>query len=1415
MPSLNWEIFNSLAGSKYQNFETLCRGLMRLHFERYGQFKARANQPGVEFHIKLNESCSLGEPPRWFGWQCKWYQRNQNGNLNTASQNKIKSSLEKTEQHVPDITDWILWTPYTLSKKDQDWYYDLPTNMRLHLWVEEELETYLSGDGLILRSTYFGELVLGPHNLEKWHQIAIQPIRERWLPPVHQQVDAERSIRRMLGEAGSWSQLTKIGKSLKKAAELIPHGLKGVIPKQEIAVGSFVKTCLEFADTLTYFHEILAQGDLEIIQQKLNEQKTLLTKEIFSVPRQLRALNHPTAIYATNALADMRIARDLLDEAEKFLGIGLVAVLADAGGGKTHMAAQLTASQNDRPAGVFFHGRVLHKGQTLDDLARTFSLNGVPIPNMEGLLAALDAAAKRAYCRLPVVIDGLNEAENPKDWKHLLASLSEVIKQYPNVLVVCTLRTGERQRKDQYREHQTYSENRESFAVMALPDGIKKIESKGFGGDADEAIKKYFEYFKINSGDADLPVEFLQHPLNLRIFCEVTNFKREDEVKIDYFPASLSPLFEKYLENAVERISQMVNLSHSYSVSEIEKAIYELGVELWKSKKREISEKGFRTQLSDTSRSWDSSIVNLLAQEGVIFKNLSEPYEYIITPVYDALGGYIIANALLMRHANDFSFTWLKEPETIAMFTGDNTHELALDIFRALVALAPRRMSGRQIWKEVTKSLRLRAIMLAADLDAEYLDKETLSAILNLLNESQDIQNRLFSRLKATRASVQYPLNADFLDSALRKMPVHKRDLGWTEWVKRERHEILHDLLAMECRWKQKLDIRTPSDQLRARWVMWLLTSTVHELRDIATRVLYWFGRGLPEALFEETVRALEINDPYVPERMLAASYGVAMVLHVDLNNHSFATTTLPNFARPIFEAMFAKNSPFSTTHLLTREYGTRLIEITSLHNPKLFTSEEIQKSKPPFKEGGLRDWGECYLPKEEYNTFDSPFHMDFENYTIGQLVPGRSNYDFKHQEYHKIKTQILWRIKQFGWSGERFEEIDRFIANSHHSSRIGDDGNKIDRYGKKYSWIAFFEMYGFLRDLGKFDKSYEDYESDRFSDVDIDPSFPESLPKVHIIDTDFLGDPKIETQEWISKGQVPDVTPYLQMSEIQKQSGPWIALDGHLNQEDKSRERSLFCFIRSFLISTKEADSFFDYLSQQNPGGRWLPEKPEVHYTFAGEIPWCDTFPKNGFTEISFVTKEETIQVTQQKEVLFLDDKQLDLSRIDLMLGNNLDQNTGQLITEQELERIEVREIQVEVDELQQEFAKYNVLIPVHDFNSVKNTAGYATILAKEIASDLKLIGQAQTFDLFTIDGVKATFGLSEHINFRNSQSLFYMREELLKKYLEKNKLTLIWAMWGEREYPLDTFHKLSNKTKHPEETYSIYSFIKRYAQK
>ena len=62
-------------------------------------------------------------------------------------------------------------------------------------------------------------------------------------------------------------------------------------------------------------------------------------------------------------------------------------------------------------------------------------------------------------------------------------------------------------------------------------------------------------------------------------------------------------------------------------------------------------------------------------------------------------------------------------------------------------------------------------------------------------------------------------------------------------------------------------------------------------------------------------------------------------------------------------------------------------------------------------------------------------------------------------------KEEVLWRIHDLGYSLARFGEVDALIARSRNFRR--DEPDRADRYGKKYSWIAFFELWGLRSDAG------------------------------------------------------------------------------------------------------------------------------------------------------------------------------------------------------------------------------------------------------------------------------------------------------------------------------------------------------------
>jgi len=126
--------------------------------------------------------------------------------------------------------------------------------------------------------------------------------------------------------------LMDVGRRLEQAAKTISNS-HNFHQKNQNSIAPFTDACNSFADILINFHQILTDGGIENIHQKIRDHKTLIDKKVYAILRQLRSRNLSIALEATNALSDMRIAQEMLNEIEEFLEVGGVAVIADAGGG--------------------------------------------------------------------------------------------------------------------------------------------------------------------------------------------------------------------------------------------------------------------------------------------------------------------------------------------------------------------------------------------------------------------------------------------------------------------------------------------------------------------------------------------------------------------------------------------------------------------------------------------------------------------------------------------------------------------------------------------------------------------------------------------------------------------------------------------------------------------------------------------------------------------------------------------------------------------------------------------------------------------------------------------------------------------------------------------------------------------------
>jgi hypothetical protein len=291
---------------------------------------------------------------------------------------------------------------------------------------------------------------------------------------------------------------------------------------------------------------------------------------------------------------------------------------------------------------------------------------------------------------------------------------------------------------------------------------------------------------------------------------------------------------------------------------------------------------------------------------------------------------------------------------------------------------------------------------------------------------------------------------------------------------------------------------------------------------------------------------------------MLAASYGVSMAFWAAPRAARFQQRLLPNYARALFALMFGQQAQHSTTHILARDYALRSIELALKIQPQLLNPTERLLTTPLFTIGGIRNWDEVEdKDDEKYRLGDSPLGMDFGNYTLGRLVSGRSAYDNKHLDYQRVRRQIMWRIYDLGYRLGTFSAIDQEIARFAYDR--GNNPGKTDRYGKKYAWIAFYELAGYRQDLGLLP-----YDEKRISDADIDPSFPvKPSSPTYFTESWILHDGSVA--EWLHSGSCPDVENRLIVQEFAGVPGPWVILHGLVDQS--TGDKTIFTFFRAYSL--------------------------------------------------------------------------------------------------------------------------------------------------------------------------------------------------------------------------------------------------------
>jgi hypothetical protein len=899
-----------------------------------------------------------------------------------------------------------------------------------------------------------------------------------------------------------------------------------------------------------------------------------------------------------------------------------ILLLGEWGTGKTHFLCDfaLHSLNDETPAVVVLASELRTDVHPLDAIAEATKLAA----SGTELLSALAAEATYRNRRAVLLVDAINESDR-EAWRKWLPRLLSDVEKVHNVGLIVSCRTP--------------------FDVGAVPDRARakmvELRHPGFEDQELDAQLEFFRYYDLPPLHVPLLSTEFSRPLFLRLMCEgVRDLSKRSQKETLRDLASGQKSMTYVLENFVKHVGVEVEDVHNLSPRAC-----------WFIMKGEPRQGrlGLAGVLATQRREWltpDEVIGEVHAFTGVglraakaIVRSMRAAGLLIETSRYDD-GVYIdsfmlpyqrFSDHLVARHLLDEHLDTSTEPKLRRCFYANRrlgavfvpgrggrgfsepgvASALMIEFPERIKRLAQKEGARAELLAYLPKHRRLLRPFVDAFLDGLYWrphssftpDTERLVTLLADRPEVE-IRGRTYEVVIGLAARGDHQAGFDWLYKRLLAMSMPDRDLEWSEFL---RDINIESNIGRLLAWVEQEDLASvgPETARRALRVLALvLTTTDRKLRDRATRALVLVGEHHPVVLFDLTTELLAFNDPYVPERMLAASYGACLRRWPLHTGHSTFADALATFGRGLLEMVLRPNAPHATWHALMRGYAIGILRVLLQLRPRALTREDrallvpgVGQAPSPFRPASR-------IRKTDVDDPEHAIHMDFGNYTIGRLVDGRWNYDYKHPEYARVRRQIADRMRLLGYSTERFDAAERAVAGRNERRREGDE---VDRYGKKYSWIAFFEMYGLRAGTGKLPDDRAAYS--RPSDSDIDPSFPRATPTWKPPHRGIFDASPVDFEEWLTAGEVPDYMSLLRLTEVDGHIGDWVLLDANLHEGVRDGRE-----LRGWVTSVFAPEQSLEPLRKEVEAGRergsdGFPNPGTDCYTFHGEVPWSQAF--------------------------------------------------------------------------------------------------------------------------------------------------------------------------------------------------------------
>lgn len=1240
-------------------FEELCCQLAR-RTEDAGHFvrlHGEGGDGGIEAYVESRDGKR--------GWQAK-YVFDLSGLIKQASR-----SFRTVLENYPDLRSFVLCFPFDLTgvtgrgegsiQKLEKWKESQLSDARakghdveIELWPANVLRELLiehdHNGGM--RRFFFGSPILTDHWFEGHLDQARATAGPRYTPEVNVSTDMAKWFA-AFGRTSEWSDaLSERLLSLDKRISYIhvrdaptDQG-KMKTPKSDTRWGTWpndtrsraraqVAAIQEAAGALRSIGHLDKQKYVELMQSLQSSCAELRTveKELvldldgrygkgkwdFPHWRQLKSefeASVPTANLDStrNVISTLSALVDWLESPESMLAFESAFLLTGAAGtGKTHGVCDIAHQRHQqglRTCLLFGHE---FSGEP-DPWARIAETLGLADLGREQLLDAMNSAGEASGAPLLVCIDAINETKPLGYWRDRLAPLLNAIRSRPFIRVCVVCRTH--------------------YVPACVPAGyeLPPFEHQGFKGNEREACRAYFAHYGLQPPAMPILQPELSNPLYLRLVCETA--KSQGLLSLPLSWTGSVRTIEAFLHEKEERfahdhdvplqaqtmrgtLTALLNHLVAATISELPwSAAIAVALE----------------HVAGLNRDQASKNLDWLVSEGLLIddaprgKDLRD--ESTLRPAFERLGDYLVADGILSDNAVgalDLA-RWIGTVEDIERHGG---------ILSVLSVLLPERRNGIELPDLVEDTERSEALLkltmdsLPSRSESAFTDRlDTLVRhALGRVGLSLLTMERLVS--VAWRPS---PLDANWLDDLLRLAPrLAERDAYWCAFLHYSFSKGGAVAELIDAAFDLALD--EVEEAIVERWakvLIWFTAAADRRVKDRATRAAVAVLAGKPTILPNLVEAMLAVDDDAVRERLLLVAYGALL--------RTRHLATLESIARTLHHHYSRDASTFANA--LIRDHIRAICELAE-HLDVLpasidpgFTGKPTGGSTWPLplpSEGDAEVWSKAirFWPDE--------FYSDFFKYSMSCL--GR--WEMPRHDMAKYMVQTI--AQNFGFIGSGCERYDQKMLDEYGGGR--EKPVWAERIGKKYTWIAMYQLASHLHD--NVVPRRESWEPEPIGDPlilaeerQLDPSLPRHRdpPKRH----QFFTTPRLDTagasndRDWIAfEKDVPLIAEVLKVQSADSQD--WRPLVAYLSSgrpDDRHRSdspyRQIWLELYAYLVRPSDAAIFFEKLSGRNFYGRWIEgAQPSFGNLggFVAEYPWATTFntpPDDERSDVAFQYRHE-----------------------------------------------------------------------------------------------------------------------------------------------------------------------------------------------